>query len=169
MRDLIRFVWRGALGGAILPALIVAYYLFWIFGTPFFWVILISSFFVAVPGAIVGTVLWLCALVFHRISILWRVIIGMATTVTFLLLNGIISAAEFSYDPQFFREQLFSLIYCLAIGGMAGWVCPAARIYQREPELSYRERVREYEAAQAEREFHQARAESAKSRGERLV
>ena len=61
MDDLTRFIWRGAVGGAILPLLSCAYLIF--FNPPaFFYYVLITFPWLEIPGAIVGATLWiLCA------------------------------------------------------------------------------------------------------------
>ncbi len=168
MKDLLRFVWRGALGGAIIPSLFWAYYLWVFFGTPLFWLVLITSYGLAIPGTIVGVGLWVCALFFDRVGALWRVLIGMAIASTILVLVCLASIDSFTYDSQYFRRLIFSAVFYVAVGGMAGWICPATRIFRKEPELPYWERVREYEAAQAEHEFWKAQRESGKSREVRL-
>ncbi|MEP6819874.1 MAG: hypothetical protein ABJA18_10095 [bacterium] len=156
MRDLIKFVWRGALGGAIVPLLLSTYYLIVIFGTPLFWVYLISSPFLAIPGAIVGVILWICSLFFDRLGIVLRVTIGVAINSMFLVLEWLRSSESFSYDPSYLRRFIFWSTSYLLIGGMAGWLCPAAATWRREPEPPYWERVRQYEAAQAEHDFGKA-------------
>lgn len=158
MRDLIRFVWRGAVGGAIVPSLVVAYYLIILFGSPLFWIFLISFSFslIAIPGAIVGAVLWICALFRDRLGLILRVMIGMAINSVFLLWEWLRSKETLDYNPQNLRRQISWSAFCLLIGGMAGWLCPATRIYRKEPEPRYWERVRQYEAAQAEHDLRKA-------------
>ena len=163
MRDLIRFVWRGALGGAILPSVWLVYYLVVTFGSPIFLLILIIGVGFAVPGAIVGGILWFCALFVDRLGILLRVTIGVALNWSILLVGLITSEDSFLHGSLNFRYLIFAAVYSLSIGGIAGWACPAAAIFRnepREPELPYWERVREYEAAQAEREFCKAKLDS---------
>jgi hypothetical protein len=153
MLDFIRFVWRGA----IVPSLVVAYFLI-VLGSPPFWVFLIYFSFslLVIPGAIVGAVLWICALFRVRLGLVRRVIIGMAINSVFLLWEWLRSNEILDYNPQNLRRQISWSAFYLLIGGMAGLLCPATRIYRREPELPYLERVRQYEAAQAEHDFRKA-------------
>jgi hypothetical protein len=65
---------------------------------------------------------------------------------------------------NFPRMILSSLSNGASVGVLAGLFCPAATIYRREPKLSYLERAREYEAAQAEHEYWKAQLASGKSR-----
>jgi hypothetical protein len=156
MRDFIRFVWRGAAGGAILPALSLVVQLILLFGSPLFWVFLISSPYLAVPGAIVGAMLWICALFRDRLGLALRLAIGVAINSVFLLMGLLTSSKTLFYDPQGLRRHIFWSVFYLLIGGMAGLFCPATRIYRREPEPPYWERVRQYEAAQAEHDLRKA-------------
>jgi hypothetical protein len=158
MRDFIRFVWRGAVGGAIVPSLVVAYYLIILFGSPLFWIFLISFSFslIAIPGAIVGAVLWICALFRDRLGLVLRVMIGMAIYSVPLLMEWLRSDELLDYSPQSFRRAVVWTAFNLLFGGMAGLLCPATRIYRREPEPPYWERVRQYEAAQAEHDLRKA-------------
>lgn len=167
MRDLIRFVWRGALGGAILPSLVWVYFLVATFPTPLFWLLLITGVGLAIPGAIVGGILWvLCKLFVKRLGILLRIAIGVGINSTILVMELITSDDVFFYDSVNFRRLIFTSIFYLSIGGIAGWTCPAATVFRKkpkEPELTYWERVREYEEAQAEHEFWKAKLDSRKS------
>ena len=153
MLDLIRFIWRGALGGAIVPSLFWVYYLLVFFGTPLFWYVLFIAYSLAIPGAIVGAGLWVCALLVERLGLLLRVTIGMAINSAILALGCLTSTNLINQDAQFSRRLIFSSIYYLAVGATAGWICPAAAIFRTEPEPAYWERVRQYEAAQAEHEY----------------
>jgi len=170
MRDLIRFVWRGALGGAIVPSLFWVYYLLLFFDTPAFWYVLIFSSPLLVPGAIVGVSLWFCALYFERLGLRLRVMIGMATTSAILALGWLASTEsvfKIFQDPQYVRRVIFWSVYYLVIGGTAAWICPATTIFRKEPEQSYSERVREYEKAQAEHEYWKTQLALGKSQAEK--
>ena len=166
MRDLIRFVWRGALGGAIIPLTWYGYYLIIAWRVPFIrYYLLVSLCITAIPGALVGMVLWLlCFLFVDRLGTFLRIIIGVAIALTIITLPGIPRSQSPLDEPsESLRLIVWILIYGVAVGGLAGWLCPPTMIFRREPEPPYWERVREYEAAQAEREYWIAQRNSGKS------
>ena len=144
MYDLIRFVWRGTLGGAIVPLFYVARY--FLNDSPLFWFFLIISFWAAVPGAIIGVTLWfLCARVVDRIGAVSRILIGLATGTTIMVVVWmcmplIYPGADLLNFPRMIHSSLSN---GAAVGVLAGLLCPAATVFRREPELSYWERARQ--------------------------
>jgi hypothetical protein len=178
LKELFRFLWRGALGGAIVPSLFYIYYLFMVFGSVFFWYFLILLFFTLIPGAIVGFCLWvLCVRFVERLESLTRVLLAMAIVSTISVLELIYfssSRPHDSIDTPGLIVELPRILFWLLIngaltGGLAGWLCPATAVFRREPRLTYWERVREYEAAQAERDHWLSKLDSEKSRETRSL
>jgi hypothetical protein len=166
MQDLIRFIWRGALGGAIVPSFIYIYYMMMLYGSSLFWVLLIISLSAALPGAVVGATLWfLCVRFVESLGTLLRITIGVSVGSTITALWWIYSAYPYRGDFVDFPRLIFWILFNGAsIGVFAGWLCPAATVFRKEAKLTYWERVREYEAAQAEREHWLAQLDSEKSR-----
>jgi hypothetical protein len=170
MDDLIRFVLRGGLGGAIVPLFSFIPYWYFFAGPLFLWYLLVVSFCLALPGAVIGAILWfLCARFVDRLGPLSRIMIGLALgssimALVWLCLLWSHSGASYDADllsiPRMIRSSLSN---GASVGVLAGLLCPAATIYRREPELPYWERVREYEAAQAEHEYWKSQLASGKS------
>jgi hypothetical protein len=164
VQDLSRFIWRGALGGMIVPAL----YLFALYGPAFILYFLITSFWLAIPGAIVGAFLWfLCARFVDSLGALLRITIGVVIASTVMTL---MSFSTFSSHGDL--ADLPLLIFWLplngaSIGVLAGWLCPSATVFRKEPKLTHWERVRQYEEAQAEHDYWKAQLESGKSRADK--
>jgi|ERR1043166_326576 hypothetical protein len=173
MEELFRFFWRGALGGAIVPSLFYIYYAFLFRGSPLFWYLLVLSLFTLIPGAIVGFILWvLCQRFVERLGSLPRILLGTAIATTIAALELIYFSLSPPHNPLDTGElivYLARILFWLIVngfltGGLAGWLCPATSMFRREPRLNYWERVREYEAAQAERDYWLAHLDSEKSR-----
>ena len=145
MHDLIRFVWRGTLGGAIVPLFFVARY--FLSDSPLFWFFLIIFFWSTVPSALIGVTLWLlCARFVDRLGAVSRILIGMATGTTIMVLVWMAMLWVYSGDSDLLnlrRMILSSLSNGASVGVLAGYLCPAATVYRREPELSYLERARQ--------------------------
>lgn len=165
MYDLIRFVWRGTLGGAVVPLFFVARYL--VADSPWFWFFLILSFWAMLPGAMIGVTLWfLCVRVVGRIGAVSRILIGVATGTTIMLVVWmcmllVSPGADLLDFPRMIQSSLSN---GAAVGVLAGLLCPAAAVFRREPKLSYLERARQHEAAQAEREYWKAQLAAGKPR-----
>jgi hypothetical protein len=178
MEDLFRFFLRGALGGAIVPSLFYIYYASMSYGSIFFWYFLVLSLSTLVPGGIVGFGLWvLCVRFVDRLESPSRVLLGMAIVSTIVALELIYfsgSRPQDSIDTTGLIVELPRILFWLLIngaltGGLAGWLCPATAVFRREPKPAYLERVREYEAAQAEREYWVSKLDSEKSRETRSL
>ncbi|HEV7475598.1 MAG TPA: hypothetical protein VGN90_16200 [Pyrinomonadaceae bacterium] len=168
MDDLIRFVLRGALGGAIVPLFFVARSFYFLYDSPLFWYFLVISFWAAVPGAIIGMTLWfLCVRFVDRLGAVSRILIGLATGITIMVLVWMFLLWSYPGDSDvlnFPRMILSSLSNGASVGVLAGLFCPAATSYRREREPCYWERVRQYEEAQTEHEYWKAQLASGKSR-----
>ena len=171
MDDLIRFVWRGAVGGLIVPLLLYTFLIF-PFGPALVFYLLFVSFWLVIPGALVGLTLWfVCTRFVDRLEVIFRMMIGMAVVSTILALVWLYSIFSSRSDLVDFPQLILDLprlIFWLlfngaSIGLLAGWLCPSTAVFRKEPELSYRERVRQYEEAQAEHEYWKAKLESGQS------
>src|SRR5215813_4638121 len=151
MRELIRFLGRGAFAGAIFPFLFVT----WSFGPiigPLFFVGLL--YWQLIPGAAVGLVLWLGSHLWRVFGVVSRVSIG-----TLVALCLAIAIDSYGFVAMFRRhnlsrnEMVLDVVWlwfiCTATGGLAGIACPRAHRRQ-EPKLTYRERTQLYELAEAE-------------------
>ncbi len=159
MKDFIRFLLRGSLGsalaGSIFTLLIFVYY----FG-PFweqlylFHPLVLACF--AVPGMIVGLVLWiLTTLVGTRLPTILRIIIGMGVALTtyliivFCALGGRadqIDSKQFSFSTP----VAWLLLWIAVTGGTAGFLSPSEKLFTKKVGLTYWDRVALYEIAEHE-------------------
>lgn len=155
MQDLFRFVWRGAVGGMIVPLLLNGSGLLY-FALISLWTLPIIFFYLAIPGAVVGIALWiLCRRAVENIPPIRRAAFGVVTLIGLTGLFAIGSyvtgwGSEYPYQGEsglieWMRWLLLLSIYFLGAGGLAGIMCPARLLVRPEPRLSYRERVELYE------------------------
>jgi len=154
MNDFIRFVGRGALAGTIFPFLFLAYY----FGPRFGPLIFLGQLvWYLIPGASVGLILWLLSAGFGKTmgaGIRITIGIGISFAVT-LALNHSDFVLLLRHESELpVTDVLYGifriLLMCATIGGLAGLASPAKRLFKKAPELTYRERVRMYDAAESE-------------------
>jgi hypothetical protein len=156
-----------------MPLFLFGYYAI-IFGAAPGWYFVIICFWGAIPGAIVGAVLWvLCVRFVDSLGALSRITIGVAiastlVSVLWLYLLWVYSGDSYHDDLLDFPRMIrASIVNGVPIGALAGWLSPSTTIFRKEPEPPYWERVREYEAAQAERDYWLAQQHSGKSRERR--
>ena len=164
MRDFVRFVLRGAWGGAMASAtftlLIVLYY----FGPS--WGVMylfhpFALFFFAVPGAFVGFVLWVVtALTGTRLNAILRIIIGMVGMGLLLAMYLVIILYELGdvnridlSQFSFSTPVVWLLLWLAVTGGSAGLASPSGKLFTKEAGLTYWERVALFEIAQREASF----------------
>jgi len=165
MIDLIRFVARGAVAGAILPLVLISALISIFLGPGVALKIFLAVFYwFLIPGAVVGLALWVIARFRKRLPADVRFVVG--TLIQFVLvcvlLLGLISAwsedkSSLLYVPLCF---VWILIASAGVGGVAGVACPDALSRKKEPELTYWERVALYEMAEREASFARARSHS---------
>lgn len=155
MKDFIRFVWRGAAGGMIVPSLLGSYVILY-FAFLSLWTLPIIFCYLAIPGGVVGIVLWiLCKRAVQNITPMRRAVFGVVTLIGLTGLFAIGSfvtgwGAESNYQIEYrvvdwMRWALMTSIYYLGTGGLAGAMCPARLLVRPEPRLTYRERMELYE------------------------
>jgi hypothetical protein len=153
MNDFISFVCRGALAGSIFPLLFLIFHFGPRYGPLFFLGVI---FWYLAPGAMVGLVMWVCGQVANKPGAILRITIG--TAISFPV-NASLNFSDLVVVIRSLLDMTFDdilwglvriLLFCVAIGGVAGFVCPAEKTSKKEPELSYWERLRLYEAAEAE-------------------
>lgn len=167
MRDLIRFVLRGAGGGVSFTlGLAILFY-----GRIGGFLLLSRLYFVfaLLPGAVVGLFLWLIAgRVNKPLSGGLRFSAGTAVAGAYIVVASLSQRALTLEATQYENYDIPLMImgiavYAVSIGGVAGLWCPAGREnLNRKPELTYLERTRLYEAA--EREAKTARERNASAR-----
>lgn len=164
MKDLLIFLLRGALGaiiGSVSFALLFSLY------TKFFlhFVLAVIPVALAIEGAwgvVIGLACWVATRNLRKLSVLVRILIGTGITwvailafYLYPLVNGREHFPDFSVI-ELLQFQFFLLAVSLSIGGAAGLACPALREQvNEESKLTYRKRLRLYEAA--EREAKEAR------------
>jgi hypothetical protein len=159
MRDFLRFVGRSALGSAIAGSAFTLLICLCLFGPSWellylFHPVALACF--AVPGAIVGFVLWIVAtLTGAKLSAIWRITIGIGVVpaIYFVLvlyeLSGHVDRIDFS-QLSFSTPVVLLLLWIGVIGGIAGLASPAEKLFKKESGLTYWERVALYEIAQRE-------------------
>jgi len=154
MIDLIKFVARGALGGAIFPVLLMIG-LSIPLGPALALVILVAlSYWYLIPGAVVGLALWLIARFGNRLPASVR--FGVGTLIPFATLFGAFlmsltsASIELESLPASVAVVVLIAILSSAIGGIAGLACPDGLSRKKEPKLNYWERVALYEMAERE-------------------
>jgi hypothetical protein len=167
MRDFLRFVLRGSWASAIFTLLLLT--VNWgslgalIFLNP---AVLMRC---AIPGAIVGVVLWIVSgRTNRRLPWIQRVVIGTLVGATILFAFGLY---EILTTPVDFRDLYFmrwitvTLIYAAGFGGLAGSACPSQREDKpHEDHLTYRERAKLYEAAEQEAKAARERIQNLNNR-----
>ena len=79
MSDTLRFVWRGAAGGAICPVLLFTYFAILPYGIAMVFYLVFAIHYVVIPGAIVGLVLGFCAHENSEMPWTKRLLVGAAT------------------------------------------------------------------------------------------
>ncbi|SRR5258706_8865066 len=159
MRDFFRFVCRSALGSAIAGATFTALLILCFFGPS--WELLylfhpIALVCFAIPGAIIGFVLWIVAtLTGTKLSAIWRVTIGIGVVPAMYFILGLyelighmdrIDLSQLSFSTPF----ALLLLWIGVIGGIAGLTSPSEKLFKKETGLTYWERVALYEIAQRE-------------------
>lgn len=159
MKDFVRFMLRGALGGAMAGATFTLLMCFYYFGPSWSLMYLFHPFalaFFAVPGAFVGFVLWLIAMVIgKRLIAILRITIGMGVllTIYFVIvlyeLGGQVDRIDFN---QFSGSMaVWWLLIWLAVSGALAGLASASRMrFNKDAVLNYWERVALYEIAQVE-------------------
>jgi hypothetical protein len=159
MRDFFRFVCRSALGSAIAGATLTALIILCFFGSS--WELLylfhpIALVCFAIPGAIIGFVLWIVsALTGAKLSAISRIAIGIGVVpaIYFILvlyeLGGHLDRLDFS-QLSFSTPVVWLLLWVGVIGGLAGLASPSEKLFKEETGLTYWERVALYEIAQVE-------------------
>ncbi len=171
MKDFVRFLLRGGLGSAIAGStftfLIFVYY----FGASWeqlylFHPLALAGF--AVPGMIVGLVLWIVTTVVSaRLPTIQRIMIGIGVVLTpylvivFCAVGGRVNQIdlkEISFSPL-----VWLLLWIAVTGGTAGFLSPTKNISTKKHGLTYWDRVALYEIA--EREASLARSRRAHSIG----
>ncbi len=171
MKDFIRFLLRGGLGSAIAGATFTLLIFMYYFG-PFweqlylFHPLALACF--AVPGMIVGLVLWIVTtLVGARLTTILRIAIGIAVVLTsylvivFYNLGGRVDQIDLK---QFsLSAPVVWLLWIAVTGGSAGLLSPSERLFTKKAGLTYWDRVALYEIA--EREASLARTRHAHSIG----
>lgn len=159
MKDFFQFVGRGASGGALAGAtvtlLIIVYYFGPSWGLLYLYHPMVLACF-AVPGAIVGLVLWIVATLARAPLItVWRVAIGISVgpTIYFLIvlyaLGGHLDKIE-STQFSFSSPVVWLLLWITVPGGIAGLASPSGRRIVKDEGLTYWDRVALYEIAQRE-------------------
>ena len=159
MKDFVRFMLRGALGGAMAGATFTLSICLYYFGPSWSLMYLfhpVALAFFAVPGAFVGFVLWLITVVIgKRLIAILRITVGMGVLLTIYF---IIVLYELSghLDRIGFTEFSVStavgwLLTWLAVSGaLAGLASPSRIHFNKDAVLNYWERVALYEIAQVE-------------------
>lgn len=159
MKDLIRFLLRGGLGsamaGATFALLIFMYYFGPFWGQLYLFHPLVLACF-AVPGMIVGLALWIVStLVDARLTTILRIAIGVGVVLTTYLvfvvcaLTG--SDAQIDFTQLSFSTPVVLLILEIALmGGTAGFLSPAKKLFTKQAGLTYWDRVALYEIAERE-------------------
>ena len=159
MKDFVRFILRGALGGAMVGATFTLLICLYYFGPSWSLMYLFHPFalaFFAVPGAFVGFVLWLITVVIgKRLIAILRVTVGMGVLLTIYFIIVLYELGG-HLDRIGFTEFSVStavgwLLTWLAVSGaLAGLASPSRKLFTSEPGLTYWDRVALYEIAQVE-------------------
>lgn len=159
MKDFFQFVGRGALGGALAGATVTLLICVYYFGPSWnllylFHPMILACF--AVPGAIVGLVLWIVStLARARLNTILRIAIGIGVlpTLYFLIvlyaLGGHLDKIDFT-QFSFSSPVVWSLLWITVPGGIAGLASPSGRRIAKDDGLTYWDRVALYEIAQRE-------------------
>ena len=150
MIEFLKYVLRGMLGGMIVP--ILWSILLFGLGGPLFLVSFSDSWkYVLGPGALVGLLIWLCSLVFERLGLIARIATGAGVLSAIAMIRSLDSYLPNGERPPHFGQTLAWFVVNFAVSGaLSGLACPGGRFPKREPKLTYRERVRMYEEAEAE-------------------
>jgi hypothetical protein len=156
MKDLFRFVARGSIGSLILSLFSVMLLFILLFGPSGVFAVIKfpQTFLGAIPGAIVGVVLWfLTGEMYSKVGPLRRMIFGAATAIaTFIALTVYYVANSYYYyryyDYLTFQSLFWTLSYSFLQGALAGLICPARRTNRRKHNLPT-ERNGLYETDQA--------------------
>jgi hypothetical protein len=111
-----------------------------------------QTFLGAIPGGVVGVVLWfLTAQMYSKVGPLRRMLFGAVTaiaTVIALTVYYVANSYYFSYDLTL-QSLFWTLTYSSLQGALAGLICPARRINRRTHDLPT-ERNGLYDTAQEE-------------------
>lgn len=170
MKDFIRFLFRGGLGSAMAGATSTLLIFMYYFGPSWeqlylFHPLVLACF--AVPGVIVGLVLWfVTTLSGARLNAILRIAIGIGVLLTSYLVivfynlggrNDQIDIKQVLVSNPF----IFLLFWLAVTGGTAGFLSPAEKLFTKQVGLTYWDRVALYEIA--EREASLARTRHAQS------
>ncbi len=161
MKDFIRFLLRGGLGSALAGSTFTLLIFVYYFG-PFweqlylFHPLALACF--AVPGMIVGLVLWIVTtLVGTRLTTILRIAIGMGVVLTtyFVFVSCVIFENGGHVDQIDWRQISFSPLVWLVLwitvtGGTAGFLSPSEKLFTKRAGLTYWDRVALYEIAERE-------------------
>jgi hypothetical protein len=159
MKDFFQFVGRAALGGALAGATLTLLMCMYFFGPSWeqmylFHPLVLACF--AVPGAIVGLVLWMVStLARARLITILRIAIGICVvpTIYFLIvlyaLGGHLDKIDFT-QLSFSSPVVWFLLWITVPGGIAGLASPSGRRIAKDDGLTYWDRVALYEIAQLE-------------------
>jgi hypothetical protein len=159
MKDFFHFVGRGAFGGALAGATVTLLICLYYFGPSWnllylYHPMVLACF--AVPGAIVGLVLWIVTtLARARLNTILRIAIGICVlpTIYFLIvlyaLGGHLDKIE-STQFSFSSPIVWFLLWITVPGGIAGLASPSGRRIAKDDGLTYWDRVALYEIAELE-------------------
>ena len=158
MKNLIRFLWRGAVGGMIVPLLLSAPAIVYL-GSISPWTLPLVFFYLAIPGAVVGLVLWILSKrAFGNIKPIRRAKLGVVTVIVLVVLCAIVSyLTGWGYQSidqldyrliDWVRWFLLRTIGVVGGGGLAGIMCPARLRLKRAPGASNGERIELHEMGQ---------------------
>jgi|GEM_PF-1644198 len=138
MKDLFRFVARGSVGSLIVSlfsAMLLSILLFGPSGV-FALIYFPQTFLGAIPGAIVGVVLWfLTDEMYSRVGPLRRMIFGAATASATVIALTVYYVANSYYYYLSLQLLFWTLSYSSLQGALAGLICPARRINRRKHNL----------------------------------
>jgi len=161
MKDLISFSLRGAWGGAI--GAVIAWFLFYVLSFGPFWGLLfvlhpIVLVYLAVPGALVGLILWI--LTGRTAESLNAISRGAIGTGVILGLIALLSIYQLAWqvnqlgliELNLLRIFQVTIIEAVFLGGAAGLACPSRRqeVLKEGSNITYWERVALYEMAERE-------------------
>jgi hypothetical protein len=159
MKDFFQFIGRGASGGALagatLTLLICLYYFGPSWGLVYLYHPMVLACF-AVPGALVGLVLWIVTtLAGARLIAILRIAIGISVlpAIYFLIvlyaLGGHLDKID-STQFSFSAEVVWAFLWITVPGGIAGFASPSRRRFTKDTGLTYWDRVALYEIAELE-------------------
>ena len=164
MIDLIKFVIRGALGGAIFPFVIITGLSIYLASDLALGIFRALSYWYLIPGAVIGLTLWVIARFGKPLNLEFRFAVG--ASIPFALLSAILLIGLIAWDESesSLAIALFGFVWIaiasMGIGGIAGLACPNGLSRKQEPKLNYWERVALYEIAEREASVARARVQA---------